>query len=400
VSQPPISVAALIAEANAEEHAARADRYFRGVDANHWSFRKPFAPLAHAGPALMRLGAMFDAADLYPGLRVLDFGCGVAWLGRLLAEAGCSVVAADVSPSVLEAAAAHDAQHHPGLAGRLRYQTTDGTRIDLPAGSIDRILSHEALHHLADPAPAIAEFRRLLAPGGRAVFMEPGPDHSLSATSQAEMAVHGVIENDVHVERIWEAAAQAGFHGIEIGLFGLRPEMLPLDRFLALWRHELRGGPAPELPAAATYRDLALPVLQGFRMFVLHADAAREAPADSLVAQGLSVSIEVAGVQRQGEQVSLDLVLRNTGTRAWRPSGTARGAVNLGAILLEPDGSVRNRNHRRHACVTERLPPGVAIETRFTLPVPPGAGLSLDMVAEHVCWFGQPGVGLEVALPG
>lgn len=400
MDKDPIDVAALIASVPAAEHARRADAYFAGLTETHWSFRKPFAPLSKVGPNLTRLGAMLEAADLSPGLRVLDFGCGVAWLGRMLAQNGCDVVAADVSPTALAAAEAHDRRFHRRLEGKLRYIRTDGARLDLPDASLDRILCHEALHHVPDQAATIAEFRRILAPGGRAVFMEPGPDHSRAEGSQSEMRAHGVIENDIRVEAIWEAASRAGFGGIEVGLFTVRPEMLPLDRFMDLWRHEMQRGPRPEPPPGPTYRSLALPVLGGFRMFVLHAEAPAATVADSTEAQGLAAEIAVAGVRRGAEGVEIELAITNTGRRAWRPSGSGRGAVNLGVLLLAADGSLANRNFRRHPCVPGLLPPGGRVTTRLVLPLPAGARLSLDMVAEHVAWFGQPGIGLEVPLPG
>jgi len=400
VSLPPIDVAELLASASLEEHAARADRFFAGLDAQDPGFQRPFTPLTKAGPNLSRLGAMFEAAELYPGLRVLDFGCGIAWLGRALAAAGCKVVAADVAPTALAVAEAHDRRFRPALAGRLRYLRLHGTRIDLPDASLDRVMCHEALHHVVDQAATIAEFRRLLAPGGRAVFMEPGPEHSAATSSQDEMRRHGIIERDIHVEEVWKQAQRAGFAAMQVGLFTVRPEMLPIERFMALWRHERHGEVPPAPMPAETYRQALLPVIGGFRMFVLHAEAPVADPDDSRSAEGLAARIELRRVAWQGDALVVDLVITNTGQRTWSPSGPAKGQVNLGLLLLDAAGAVSNRNWRRHPCIAERLPPGGQVATRVTCQPPPGARLSLDLVAEHVAWFGQPGSGLEVPLPG
>lgn len=198
----PINVQRLITEVPLAEHARRAEASHDDLTPEHWSFRKPFAPLAKVGPNLTRLGAMLEAADLSPGLRVLEFGCGVAWLGRELAQAGCQVVATDIAHKALATAAAHDARYHPELAGKLRYVPYEGTRLAVADGSQDRILCHEAFHHVQDQAAVIAEFARVLAPDGSAIFMEPGPRHSAAASSQAEMRRHGVIENDIRVQDI------------------------------------------------------------------------------------------------------------------------------------------------------------------------------------------------------
>jgi SAM-dependent methyltransferase len=398
-SQAPIDVRRLIADLPLEEHARRADASHADVDAEHWSFRKPFAPLPKVGPNLARLGAMLEAADLFAGLRVLEFGCGVAWLGRLLAEAGCDVTATDIAPGALVAAAAHDARHRPDLAGRLRYQAYDGIRLDLPDGGFDRILCHEAFHHVPDQRRVLADFARLLAPTGRAVFMEPGPRHSEAESSQSAMRQHGVIENDIRIQDIWASARDFGFARIEVGLFSVRPLMLPLGRFMELYGHEMEGAAAPSPPPATTYRDLALPVLQGFRMFVLHRGEETSERPDSRNPQGLSAAIDVRLLQRDAAGLRLVLRLRNTGQVDWLPSGPRKGCVNLGLLLLRPDGTLVDRNWKRHRFLADPLPPGGMTEIDLTVPLPPQAELSLDLVAEHVRWFGEPGIGQRLTLP-
>jgi SAM-dependent methyltransferase len=395
----PIDVRRLIAELPLEEHARRADASHADVTAEHWSFRKPFAPLGKVGPNLTRLGAMLETAELSPGLRVLQFGCGVAWLGRLLAEAGCEVAATDISRTALEAAAAHDARHRPHLAKRLRYVPYDGVRIDLPDASQDRILCHEAFHHVPDQGGVLADFARLLAPTGRAVFMEPGPRHSSAESSQSEMRRHGVIENDIRIQDIWAAAQECGFARMEVGLFSVRPLMLPVGRFSALYAHEFEGAAAPAPPPAATYRDLALPVLEGFRMFVLHRGTDQAERLDSRQREGLQAGIRIRRLSHGAGGLRLQLRLENTGDADWLPSGIQKGAVNLGLLLLKPDGSLLNRNWKRHRFLQTPLPPGKAAELDFTVQLPPQAELSLDLVAEHVRWFGEPGLGQRLTLP-
>ncbi|MGK7869384.1 class I SAM-dependent methyltransferase [Falsiroseomonas sp. E2-1-a20] len=399
MSVSPIDVRRLIADLPLEEHAARADASHADVTPDHWSFRKPFAPLAKVGPNLTRLGAMLEAAELFPGLRVLEFGCGVAWLGRRLAEAGCEVVATDISPTALEAAAAHDARYWPELATRLRYVPYDGIRLDLPDGSFDRILCHEAFHHVPDQGGVLADFARLLAPTGRAVFMEPGPQHSGAESSQHEMHRHGVIENDIRIQDIWAAAQECGFARIEVGLFSIRPLMLPLGRFMELYGHEMEGLAAPTPPPSATYRDLALPVLQGFRMFVLHRGQEASDRPSSLRREGLAAQIGVRLLQTGADGLRLVLRLENTGEVDWLPSGSEKGCVNLGLLLLRPDGSLANRNWKRHRFLTAPLPPGGVAEVDLTVTLPPEAELSIDLVAEHVRWFGEPGLGHRLTLP-
>lgn len=55
----------------------------------------------------------------------------------------------------------------PGSGLRqLEFQVQDATRLDLPDGTIDRVLHTCLLHHIRDLASVFAEVRRVLRPGG------------------------------------------------------------------------------------------------------------------------------------------------------------------------------------------------------------------------------------------
>ena len=98
----------------------------------------------------------------------LDFGCGVGRLSRALAGRYAAVVGVDIAPSMLAQARAL----HAHIAN-VRFVENATARLDfLDAASVDFIYSMITLHH--NPAELqlayIAEFLRLLAPGGVVVF--------------------------------------------------------------------------------------------------------------------------------------------------------------------------------------------------------------------------------------
>jgi SAM-dependent methyltransferase len=104
------------------------------------------------------VAAYASCAALLPPGRVLDVGCGIGHSYALLAPR--ETVGVDVDPAV--------------LAGQDR-ETRVGDMRALPFadGSFASVLSVQAIEHVPDPERAVAEARRVLEPGGVAVFVTP-----------------------------------------------------------------------------------------------------------------------------------------------------------------------------------------------------------------------------------
>lgn len=115
------------------------------------------------------------AAELgAPGGRrsALDFGCGVGRVSRALAEHFDTVTGVDVSETMIERAKALNAEV-ANCTFRLNAEDHLGL---LPDASFDLVYSYIVLQHVPDPTVIrsyIAEFVRLLAPGGLALFQLP-----------------------------------------------------------------------------------------------------------------------------------------------------------------------------------------------------------------------------------
>jgi ubiquinone/menaquinone biosynthesis C-methylase UbiE len=108
-----------------------------------------------------------DQAELVPGMRVLDAGCGIAgpalWLAR---HRGVSVAAVNISAvQVAEARARVDAA---GFAHRVEVSRGDYHRLEehFPPDSFDAVLFLESLVHSDHPQVALASAHRVLRPGG------------------------------------------------------------------------------------------------------------------------------------------------------------------------------------------------------------------------------------------
>ncbi|MCA1770281.1 MAG: methyltransferase domain-containing protein [Halomonas sp.] len=118
-----------------------------------------------ASRSLLALG------ELRPGQRVLDVGCGTGGASRLVAdEAGCQVVGVDITAAFIEVAEWLSAA--TGLSQRTRFLCADAARTPLPDGAFDVIWCQHALMNMPDMAGVLAEWRRLLVPGGQVLLHE------------------------------------------------------------------------------------------------------------------------------------------------------------------------------------------------------------------------------------
>jgi SAM-dependent methyltransferase len=102
------------------------------------------------------------------GKRVLDAACGEGYGSALLAGSAAQVIGIDVDAAAIRHAGGR-------YAGRPNLQFVRASCVAFPlsSGSIDVIVSFETIEHLAPQEAMLAEFRRMLAPGGVLVISSP-----------------------------------------------------------------------------------------------------------------------------------------------------------------------------------------------------------------------------------
>lgn len=122
---------------------------------------KPNFILAAEEPVVERL-----LARIPPG-PALDAACGTGRHTVTLVKHGHEVIGVDQSPEMLELAATK--------APEAQFRIGELTELPVPNASVDLVFCALALSHLRDVAEAIAEFRRVLRPGGRLIVTEVHP---------------------------------------------------------------------------------------------------------------------------------------------------------------------------------------------------------------------------------
>ena len=102
-----------------------------------------------------------DFADIDDGGRILDLGCGTGSLTKALAArlAGSRIVGLDASHAYIDHARRHISDP------RIAFHPGDACAMPFPDASFDHVLSMLVLPFVPDTAAAVAEMRRVAAPG-------------------------------------------------------------------------------------------------------------------------------------------------------------------------------------------------------------------------------------------
>ena len=136
------------------------DRFAPGWGKWDLFFMRTIAPMGEA---------LLSAAGLRPGLRVLDVATGTGEPGLTAAERvkPGEVVGIDISEAMI--GLARENARRRGL-GNFKGEVLEASSLPHPDGHFDAILCRLGIMFFGDVTATLSELRRVLKPGGRAVF--------------------------------------------------------------------------------------------------------------------------------------------------------------------------------------------------------------------------------------
>jgi ubiquinone/menaquinone biosynthesis C-methylase UbiE len=119
--------------------------------------------------------AIVAAAQVQPGMRVLDIACGTGEPAISLAAALAGdgeIIGVDISPAPLKIAEERAAQRS---LNNVTFQQADAHELRFPDNSFDRITSRLGAMFFSDLPRALSEMHRVLKPTGRVILLVWGP---------------------------------------------------------------------------------------------------------------------------------------------------------------------------------------------------------------------------------
>lgn len=140
---------------------------------------------------------------------VLDIACGTGFGSDILAQhISGSVIGADISPEAVEECRKH------WRRANLSFEVVDGTNASYPDNHFNKIVSFETIEHTTAYRPMLAEFKRMLKPGGLLI---------LSTPNRSVLSPNG-INNPYHTQEFTHDELRVLLTGFfpEVSLYGQR----------------------------------------------------------------------------------------------------------------------------------------------------------------------------------
>ena len=347
----------------------------------HWT------SLRLSGVYLFDFAVVCDLLAPRPDDLVLDFAAGSCWATELLNRLGVRTVSIDLSLEMMRRGRQRLASDSRLVFRHdARFVVARGQVLPFLDNSFDGIMCLNALHHQPSYAAALREIHRVLKPGGRAVFSEPGTSHGTQPLSEFRMREESVIEKPVSLPLVRRLAKEAGFG---------RMRIVPL-RASTEYAFEYTATAADGAALQRMWEDTLRHAPGEHARFVLH--KGDDPPPDTLLPANqlegrLNAAIELVRVSPAvpaGRAFTDRLRVRNTGSVTWRARGRRFGGqVTAGLKVCTEAGDVLREDLGRTPLGRD-VAPGETIDIDMAVAGDLAPGhylLRYDMVVEGVTWF-------------
>lgn len=332
------------------------------------------------------LGTLLLLLDCRPGDTVLDLGAGPGFSSEVLARLGYDVVALDPDDVHLLHTRRRATYDRDRVDGSIRVVQGVAEALPLANESVDGVLGMNVLHHVPQVVGTLDELARVLRPGCRAVFVEPGTDHLSEPETQRACREHGENDEAFDVLEYLKQAKTRGFkHAMLTATLQSALRLLPIEEVeLYLSGHHHRPHMTPHGVIDELHRRHAYCMLE----------RNGDRPKTTRHPGQLRCSLSVCGFPESitsGCDVAFWVDIDNTGDTPWRSRASRIGGyVTVGCKLLDANGRLITDTLGRTPLESD-VAPGGSHRTKIAFRFPTLAAgrytLVVDLVNELICWF-------------
>jgi SAM-dependent methyltransferase len=336
---------------------------------------------------LFDLSAVLLMLECRPGDRVLDLGAGSGFSSEMLARFGYDVVAIDPDLRALGQNRRRPSFDPTRIDGTVRVVGSLAEDLPFADATFDGLTGLNVLHHVPDLARATREFARVLRPGARAVFCEPGLEHLESAETKRAIAEHGENDQPFDVLAFLTGARSLGFARAFISATLQSPlRLVPIEEIELFASGKHHHPPLTEMGVVDEIHRR-----HAFAMIEREGTRERTSRFPGVLRRQIEVDGMPARLVR-GKTYRATVRIKNTGDTRWvAEAGPLGGFVTVGCKFANASGRVVSDSAGRTFLPFD-VRPNESTTVELKLPVPkdlePGNyELRVDTVNEMVCWF-------------
>jgi ubiquinone/menaquinone biosynthesis C-methylase UbiE len=139
---------------------------------------------------------------------ILDIGANTCGESEYLMTRGYKIIANDINEIALDLSRQRCARYDRPSP---RYLACDAQHLNMESGQVSFVIFNESLHHMPDPARALAEACRVLTPNGKLFLYEPYAYNPYRRLSEIRDYFRGTVEKSFGVRELKRLLSDAGF---------------------------------------------------------------------------------------------------------------------------------------------------------------------------------------------